>query len=136
MKTGQQAIEDATAEFSDLTDCGLNSAGKGNSRPIDPHQVETSIMFLQLVEPSNSNRESSYWLKHVAERWGKNANDCPYITNGAMFVAAHAIGFPLRRPNEKETMGRYNALIGVSKRNLENLREQIEKYEELELSKF
>jgi hypothetical protein len=73
---------------------------------------------LFLCGPSKTNRVSSYALKHNVESWCRKNNESKYIANGAMIAAAHALDFPIKRPNQ---FGFFNALIGVKKSGLEKV---------------
>lgn len=104
----REYIAAAVAEFPDLTPFGFFGGGSD----WDPKEVATAIEFLKLCGRSKRATRSSYALKHDAERWGRATGGAPYITNGALIVAAHTLGFVIRR------YAGQNPRIGISLRGL------------------
>ena len=84
-------------------------------RPLRPEEVATAVAFLQQCDPIRTPLISSYGLKHSAERWGEALGLSNYVSNGALIAAAHALGFPMGRPEG------LNVRIGVSRRSLHKL---------------
>jgi hypothetical protein len=78
-------------------------------------QIATAAAFLATLEPIKTARVSSYHLKHVAEKWGRENGMEPYVTNGALIVAAAALGFAIEPPRH----GGPNVGVGVSQRSLQ-----------------
>jgi hypothetical protein len=113
--TAEQTIANALAAFPDLTPNGLGA--HGDAEDFNPHEVATAIAFLQLCGRAKKPTIGSYSLKHLAEDWGGKFADCPYITNGAVIVAAHALGFPI----QPSSYGGPNPGIGVNWRGLEQV---------------
>ena len=103
------AIENALAAFPDLTPNGF---GGGCLEKLNPHEVETAIAFLNVCGGAKQPTVGSYSLKHLAEDWGGKFAHCPYISNGAVIVAAHALGFVIRP---------HGGGIGVAKRGLNKI---------------
>ena len=101
----------ALAAFPGLT---ANGFGGGRFEKPDPHEVETAIMFLSMCGPAQQTTYGSYSLKHMCEDWGGIFANCPYVTNGALIVAAHALGFVIRPYGR----GNPNAGIGVGNKRL------------------
>ncbi|WP_143549252.1 hypothetical protein [Rhodopirellula bahusiensis] len=58
---------------------------------------------------------SSYRLKHIARNYG-----CPYVSPGAMIIAADRAGFP-QHGSTTSLSGSLNTMVGVSKRSVKNL---------------
>ena len=55
-------------------------------------QVRTAMAYLAEEWVPGADQEQSYSLKHDAERWGKDNEMAPYISNGAMCIALHDSG--------------------------------------------
>ena len=91
-------------------------------------QVATATAFLQQCVLTVTPRENSYHLKHVAEGWGRRHGYMPYVSNGALIVAALAGGVVVK-PFDREAadinarVGSYspNAAVGVSKRSVDRI---------------
>ena len=102
------AIEVAKARLPTLTATGIDiSVGHDE---FSVANIATAIAFLRLCRKIKTPTYSSYFLKHVAERWGGHNGMQPYITNGELIVAAVYLGFhiePIRRSP--------NACVGVSR---------------------
>jgi hypothetical protein len=113
--TPEQAIAGALTAFPDLTPIGFGA--HADAEKFNPHQVATAIAFLQLCGPAKKPTIGSYSLKHLAEDWGGRFAGCPYITNGAVIVAAHALGLPIQPYH----YGGPNAGIGINWRALEQV---------------
>jgi hypothetical protein len=105
------AIAAAIAEFPDLNPNGFG--GVGEVGEWNHKEIETAIAFLQLCGGAKQPTHGSYTLKHMAEDWGAQSGQ-PYIGNGELIVAAHALGFVIKRYSR----GSPNAGIGVRKRVL------------------
>lgn len=54
-------------------------------------EVQVCVSVLRRLTPRKRARVSSYWLKHVIERWHGD-----YICNGAVLEACRRIGFPVK----------------------------------------
>lgn len=76
----------------------------------DQIQVATAIAFLRLCPKTQRPHQSSYSLKHQAERWGRHNNLSPYVANGALLIAAIYLAFPIKREGHLNP----NAQLGVS----------------------
>lgn len=118
----KRAIADAKVEFPDL---GVFGFGEHVDEEFDHAQIETAIEFLRLCRKTKqATSVSSYWLKHVAERWGRRNGFEPYVTNGAAIVAALALGFVVKRISRIGSKNP-NARIGVYWRDLTQIEEQM-----------
>ena len=111
-----QAIIDAISAFPNLTPDGIGSVLIGN-RKWDHQQIETAIAFLKMVGATKQPTVGSYTLKHMVEDWGQRFRRSPYVANGAVIVAAHALGFVVKPYGR----GNPNAGIGVGKRLLKKI---------------
>jgi hypothetical protein len=85
-------------------------------------QVATALAFLRLCERTKTPRQGSYGLKHVAERWGEATDRAPYVSNGALIVAALALDLVV----EPHGYGSPNAIVGVARRSVDRLRAMAE----------
>jgi hypothetical protein len=89
-------------------------------------EVETAVDFFASCTPTVTPRCGSYWLKHVAEKWGKRYRSVPYVSNGALIAAALKAGLPVR-PFDRGALymaGRHsnpNALVAVSRKSVMRL---------------
>jgi len=70
------------------------------------NEINIALTFLQGVQTIKTPRCSSYYLKHVAERWMGS-----YICNGAMIAALIVSGVPIGRDPRSP-----NCRYGISKR--------------------
>jgi hypothetical protein len=104
------AITVAKAAFPSLGDFGFGKPWE----PINPAHVATAMAFLNRCRKTKKPTRGSYGLKHLAERWGRDNGLEPYITNGALIVAAVALGFKVIRQSSSDP----NAVIGVHKCDL------------------
>lgn len=107
-------IADSPPSFPNLTANGFDNH---RAEKLNPQQVETAKAFLLACGRSNKPTVGSYALKHEAEKWGRTARGCPYISNGAMIAAALTLGFPIKRYDSENP----NAGIGVSWRGVEKV---------------
>lgn len=84
--------------------------------PLD--EVQRACHFLEVVGPPiKTPKYSSYSLKHDAEAlFRKCGRGNPYVSNGALLVAAYYLGFPVKR---NKSMWQLNGLVGVSTRRLD-----------------
>jgi hypothetical protein len=64
-----------------------------NKRGLAAEQVATAMAFLRQCQKQKTPNRSSYQLKHVTEHWGRCNGMEPYVTNGALIVAAIFLGF-------------------------------------------
>lgn len=118
-KQVQAIIAAALVNYPDL---GTYGFGQGVGEAFDAQQVHTAIEFLRMCGPGRATM-GSYHLKHVAERWGRTVGLAPYITNGAMIVAAHGVAFSIKR----------NApygVIGVNARGVDKICERLRRQQE------
>jgi hypothetical protein len=83
----------------------------------DPREVATAIAYLGRCARTRSANYNSYGLKHGAEDWGDRNDMSPYVSNGALIVAAVYLGLKV-----VPDPGTPNAAIGVSSRSVEWLR--------------
>ncbi len=104
------AIKLALAKHRDLTPAGF---GGGKHGDFDHRQIETALAFLELCGSAPVPTYGSYTLKHVCEDWGAIFSRTPYIANGAIIVAAIALGLVVVRFPER---GCPNGAIGVDQR--------------------
>jgi hypothetical protein len=80
----------------------------------DEKEVETAIAYLSRLTPTKKPTCSSYFLKHRAEKWGKQHSMQRYVSNGALIEAAIRLGLSIKPI-------RINADIGVSIRDVRTL---------------
>jgi hypothetical protein len=108
----RRALMLAKAAMPDLMNYGIVMGGRRDEN-FDLEQITTSIAFfdLSLCIPTKIPNISSYALKHVAERWGRAHGRSPYVTNGALIVAAHYVGLSIKRLSASP-----NVAIGVRRR--------------------
>jgi hypothetical protein len=74
---------------------------------VDIAHVKECIRWFDRAESTEEPTVSSFWLAHVVQ-----ASAGRSISNGAVIVAAHRMGFPIER-GEGETSA--NVLIGVAR---------------------
>jgi hypothetical protein len=106
-----EAIRVAKVKFPEL-----NAAGMTTQEGLDDfnlEQVATAIAFLRQARAVKRPNNGSYYLKHVAEQWGRRHGMAPYIANGELIVAAVYLGFPI-----KHKPGYINVTIGVSDKDV------------------
>lgn len=99
-----------------VTANGIDTA----TNAISTDQVSTAARFLRLLRPTSSVNCNSYYLKHVAEAWGRQNGGAPYITNGALIIAATALSILV-----KPCRNSMNADVYVSFRDAERLAKQV-----------
>lgn len=63
-------------------------------------EIHTATAFLSLCRPS-SRRCGSYGLKHQAEGWGSRSGLAPYVSNGALILAAYLLDYSVRPDDER-----------------------------------
>ncbi len=63
-------------------------------------EIHTARAFLALCRPSRS-RCGSYGLKHQAEGWGARSDLSPYVSNGALILAAYLLDYDVRPDDER-----------------------------------
>jgi hypothetical protein len=105
------AIEAARVE-GDISDHGYgepNERGRYrtgvrvSAQHFNVDEVATSLLYLVagpvviLPRMPRGGGDSSYYLKHQAEDWGRLVGFAPYVSNGALIVAADWLGVPSRR---------------------------------------
>jgi hypothetical protein len=109
------AIERAMAVFPNLGMNGLDGVRAGE---FNKKQIATCLLFLHQCHMASPKRcDSSYFLKHLIERWGRTVGIEPYISNGCMIVAAVALGFPISRSGCAPA----NCWVGVRAKDVERL---------------
>ena len=68
-------------------------------------QVERATEWLKLCEQTKhlDRRQTSYGIKHEAERWCREQGhpNGGYISNGALLMAAYTLGFKVQRPKNR-----------------------------------
>lgn len=105
-------VDELRAEFEPLGICWNGLDGDGQSLTEDWDQtrgreewllgeIERATAWLRLCKQiAGPNRKiTSYGLKHEAERWAKengmHGNAGGYVSNGALLMAAHRLGFTI-----------------------------------------
>jgi hypothetical protein len=117
-----QAILDAKLRFPKISADGVCVGVRGaRFQAIVPNQVGIAMEFLSQLISTKTPRTSSYQLKHVGEDWGKRYGYCRYLSNGAMIVAALALGLPVAEAGEWWEHFNPNCLIGVSAISVRNM---------------
>jgi hypothetical protein len=79
-------------------------------------EVERAIEWLKLCEQTEKvdRRQTSYGLKHEAERWCREQEHHPnYISNGALLMAAYTLGLKVYRPTNRPNFP--NAFLNISR---------------------
>jgi hypothetical protein len=73
-------------------------------------RVATAIAFFRSGPRTRKRREDSGWLKHLAERWGRDQGMSSYVANGELIAAAVYLGLPIqgvsKAPNVLIRVGR------------------------------
>jgi hypothetical protein len=90
-------------------------------------EVATASAFLCRCDRTRTARVTSYRLKHAAESWGRLNGYAPYVSNGALLVAA--LDLELRVvPDDYASLSAGslglvspNAEIGISRRSMERV---------------
>jgi hypothetical protein len=90
--------------------------------PVSDKQVAVCVEFFRQCRPTKTfSRRSpvSYALKHVVENWARRNKCGGYVSNGALIIAALAVGLRIR-PH------RYgpNATIGLRREDIDRLTKQ------------
>ena len=88
------------------------------SHPLSALELATAIGFLRKCSHSNTQRQGSYGLKHVAENWGEVYDLFSYVSNGKLIAAAAYLDFPIK-PDGPDSP---NASIGISTRGVDDVR--------------
>jgi hypothetical protein len=73
-------------------------------------QIATAIACLRQCRPIKTCNMGSYFLKHVAERWGEQHGLRSYVSNGAFIAAAVFLGYPTRRHGDGP-----NVIVAISR---------------------
>ena len=74
---------------------------------VDLSEVKECVNWLGRAESTEEATVNSFWLKLVVQQW--SGSD---ISNGAVIVAAHRLGFPIDRdPAQKNA----NVVIGLAR---------------------
>jgi hypothetical protein len=137
IKRAQRQIDAARIRFPKICACGifpfrivghsnrLSAAKRGQfaeyiSHEISPAEVATAVECLSQLDPTTTGRVSSYGLKHIAEDWGRRNDLSSYVSNGAVIVAALAIGLVVE-PCGPPWAGSPNVLIGVTAKSLKRM---------------
>jgi hypothetical protein len=79
-------------------------------------EVARAIEWLQLCEQTEKvdRRQTSYGLKHEAERWCRGQGQPNgYVSNGALLMAAYILGFKIYRPAKRPDFP--NAFLNISR---------------------
>jgi hypothetical protein len=74
---------------------------------VDVAQVKECVQWLGRAESTTEATVSSFWLKHIVQQSAGT-----FVSNGALIVAAHRMGFPIDRDLDEESA---NVKIGVAK---------------------
>src|SRR5438270_12578567 len=95
---GVGAIEFAKRRFPRLSADGIVPvSGARCHQPIMAAEVECAADFLSILAPIETARVDSYALKHACEDWCREHDERRrYISNGALMVAALALGLPVQ----------------------------------------
>lgn len=73
---------------------------------VDLKQVKQCLLWLDRAQATGEPTVSSFWLQHVVQQWAGMS-----ISNGAVIVAAHRLGFAIgREPGDVSA----NVSIGVA----------------------
>jgi hypothetical protein len=96
-----EAIEMAKAAYPKLCTDGMGEGMTAETfersrNDFEPANVATAIAYLRQRRTVKHPRVSSYHLKHLAERWGRENGMQPYITNGELIVAAIYLGIKIK----------------------------------------
>jgi hypothetical protein len=88
------SIEDASNAHPGLDRVGWNTPRR---EAFNLRSVATAIAFIDCgpVTRLRMPRESSYTLKHCAERWGRRIGFEPYVGNGDLILAAIYCGLSI-----------------------------------------
>ena len=117
-----QAIPDAQFRFPKISADGICIAVRGAPfQEIVPDQVGTGIEFLSMLAPTKTGHVDSYRLKHVAEAWGRRHDMSGYVSNGALIVAALALGLVVEAAGKSWAPMNPNCMIGVSEKSLRRM---------------
>ena len=109
------AIKVARAAYPNLTPSGFATTDKTLADDQFSHEeIATALAFLKQCKPIKHPSRGSYGLKHMAEDWGEAHGLAGYVSNGALIVAAVALGFPIRRVG-------LNAGIAISRLDLKRV---------------
>lgn len=105
LREAAKAVELAEAEFPLLDPRGLGPYGQPyvrNQHSFDTdfgrEQVATGIEALKALPLSE--RSHAYAVKHRAEQWGRRNGMAPYVSNGAIIVAAIRLGIGVHRDKD------------------------------------
>jgi hypothetical protein len=96
--------------------CHLAWAAAGDSEPQLADEIARASEWLsRWPKTTNINRRAgtSYGLKHRAEDWYAARGTPCYISNGALLMAAHRLGFRLE-PTENWSDGFANAWLNIA----------------------
>jgi hypothetical protein len=116
-----KSIQNARRKFPNISADGIRIAVRGAPfQEIVPDQVATAIECLSMLEPTKIARIDSYRLKHLVEEWGRHHEACKYVSNGALIVAALALGLFVE-PCGPPWAGSPNCLIGVTEKSLRRM---------------
>ena len=116
-----KSLQKARRRFPNLCADGIRIAVRGAPfQEIILEQVETAIACLSMLDPIKIGRVDSYRLKHVAEAWGLHHEMSKYVSNGALIVAALALGLTVE-PCGPPWAGSPNCMIGVGEKSLRRM---------------
>lgn len=105
LSEAELAIVEVKAAIPQLGVFGMNLH---EERDFAVEEVATAIAFLRQCRKLKRPNHGSYYLKHVAERWGCDNGMQAYVTNGALIVAAVFLGFVV------EWEGNYGLNVGIA----------------------
>ena len=122
---GQRQIDAARRRFPRICAFGIVPFRSGRlaesiAHDIKPGEIATAIECLSQLDPTKTGRVDSYRLKHLAEEWGRRNDQSGYVSNGALIVAALAIGLVVE-PCGPAWAGSPNVLIGVSAKSVRRM---------------
>ncbi len=102
-----EEVETDSGERLQIGADGVVQAEASSFVEVEVHQVKECLQWLGRAEPSPDSEVSSFWLKHIVQDWAGTE-----ISNGAVIVAAHRLGFRIRRdPGETSS----NVSIGIAR---------------------
>ena len=120
-RAAAQAIQDARLKFPKLSADGTCIAVRGAPfQEIVPDQVTTAMECLSQLDATKTGRVDSYRLKHVAEDWGRHHELARYVSNGALIVAALALGLVVE-PCGPVWSTSPNMMIGVAEKSVRRM---------------
>lgn len=98
---------------------------RDEKRPFEPTEltladVATALAYIDRCVVLKTPKESSYFLKHCAENWGRKNGMSGYVSNGSFILAALHRGVPMKHYPHRSL----NCFLAISKRSINELRAQ------------